>query len=219
MTQLAGSAGAVPPPGAPGPLRRAIAVASLALVLVLSMLAMREVSIGRDAVAAADAASARSDWPEAIAQARAAAEALAPASPWPERGLRRLEAIGHDAEARGDDATALLAYGAMRTASLETRALGSRGYFWRAAAQEGLARVAASSKALPRPRAGAALDALRNDSSPSVLRLAALALSAAATLVALARLALGPANPRTDRAAQGIAAASFAIYAAVTWMG
>ena len=78
---------------------------------------------------------------EAIAHARDAAEAVVPGSPWPARGVARLEAIGHDAEARGDERTAVLAYGAMRAAAMATRAplLGTDP--WRALADEGLARV------------------------------------------------------------------------------
>jgi hypothetical protein len=208
-----------PPPAGAGPFARAVALAALSAALVLTVLAIRQASIGRDAVAAADAASARSDWPEAVAQARTAAEAISPASPWPERGLRRLEAIAHDAEARGDDATALLAYGAMRTATLETRAAGSTGDRWRRAADEGVARVAASSKAMPRARPAVVADALRGDASPSIARITALALSAAATLAALARLAFASGDPRVDRAARGVAAAGFAVYAAFAWMG
>ena len=175
------------------------------MALALGVLTAREFAVGRDAVAAADAAAAaKSDWREAIAQARIAAEALAPASPWPERGLRRLEAIGHDAEARGDDPTALLAYGAMRTAALETRAPGGRvrSDRWRHAAEEGLGRVAASSKDTPRSRAlrpsspsgpTAAVDARANGSGGVGLRDARRARGARAARVH-GRLAAGRAD-------------------------
>ena len=107
-------------------LARLAALAALVVVAAVAVLTAREIATGQSEVAAADAAAARSDWGEAIVHARAAAEALVPGSPWPERGWERLEAVGHDAEARGDDATALLAYGAMRAAALTTRAPGSR---------------------------------------------------------------------------------------------
>jgi hypothetical protein len=194
--------------------RRALLLSLLAVLTVLTVLGAREVALGREAVAAADAAAARSDWREAVAQARAAAEAVAPGSPWPERGLRRLEAIGHDAEARGDDPIALLAYGAMRTAALETRAPGGWSDRWRQTAEAGLGRVATASKAVPRPRPATMLDALRRDDAPSSWRLLALSLSAAATLSALAALVWVDTASRLGRAAQGVAAAGFLLYAA-----
>jgi hypothetical protein len=191
---------------------------ALAAVAALSVLSVREEAVGRAAVAAADTAAARADWREAVAQARSAAEALAPGSPWPERGLRRLEAIGHDAEARGDDPIALLAYGAMRTAALETKAPGGWSDRWRLAAEEGLTRVAQASKDTPRPRAQAMAEALRSDASPSAWRLAALSLSACVTLGALVALALSDGRSRLERAAQGIATAGFLVYAMALWM-
>jgi hypothetical protein len=199
--------------------RRAVALGALVTATALTVLTFRELAIGREAVAAADAAAARSDWREAISQARTAAEALAPTSPWPERGLRRLEAVGHDAEARGDDAIALLAYGAMRTAALETRAPGTWSDRWRQTAEEGLERVATASKDVPRPRPGTVLAALRAEDAPSPWRLAALSLSAAATLGALAALALIGSPWRLERAARGVAVAGFVTYTVVLWMG
>jgi hypothetical protein len=117
----------------------------LAVVVVLAVVgvaAAREVSTGATALAAADADAARGDWPEAIGHARAAAEAVAPASPWPERGFRRLEAIGRDATARGDESTARLAYAAMRTAALQGRSPWSDHADWEDRAQQGLSRLA-----------------------------------------------------------------------------
>jgi hypothetical protein len=174
--------------------RRAAALAALVVVSVAGILSAREAAIGRSEATAADAAAMQSDWPGAIAHARAAAEAFVPGSPWPERGRLRLEAIAHDAEARGDDATALLAYGAMRAAAMATRAPGSGSARWRATAEEGLARVAAmrtdASGARP-PRARgqteteaerATLDALRDDDTPSTWTLALLGCTTAALL-------------------------------------
>ena len=111
---------------------------------VVAVAAAREASIGRTEDAAAAIAADKADWPAAIAHARAAAEAAAPASPWPEAGLRRLDTIGHDAAARGDEQTALLAYGAMRTAVLATSSPWSDREPWRTRAEDGLARVAAA---------------------------------------------------------------------------
>ena len=110
--------------GAPSPVRTVRSAGALAVRVVVSVLAitaLRESATSRAEALAADAAAATSDWPEAIAHARAAAEAYVPGSPWSEHALRKLAALGHDAEARGDDADALLAYGAMRTAALGTR--------------------------------------------------------------------------------------------------
>ena len=114
------------------------------LAVVLSVVVARETSIGENEVAAADKDVAKGNWPAAIAHARSAAEALTPTSPWPERGLRRLESIGRDAAARGDESTARLAYASMRTAALETRSLGSDRSDWVARADEGLSRLAAT---------------------------------------------------------------------------
>src|SRR4029077_2328210 len=105
-------------------------LALLVTTSVLAVAAARERSIAEREAAAADAAAARSDWLEAVGHARAAAEAMLPGSPWPDQGFRRLEATGHDAEARGDLETALLAYGAMRTASLATRSILARNDAW-----------------------------------------------------------------------------------------
>lgn len=201
-------------------LARATGIAALSVASVLGIATTRELSVGRDAVAAADAAAARSDWPEAIGRARAAAEALVPGSPWPERGLRRLQAIGHDAEARGDDATALLAYGAMRTSALETRAVGSKSARWRLAAEEGLARVGASSKdaTVPRGSTESMLAALRDDAAPATASLAVLAASAIAMIAGLGLVAVVGIRGRGSRLARGVAAAGFVAYAIVMVM-
>ncbi|HEY8040184.1 MAG TPA: hypothetical protein VIF15_10345 [Polyangiaceae bacterium] len=195
---------------------RAAALAAAAVVAVVATVTVRELSIGRDEVTLADAAAAKSDWPEAIGHARAAAEALVPGSPWPERGRQRLDAIGHDAEARGDDDTALLAYGAMRTAALATRAPGSSSDRWKAKAEEGLARVASSRKdvAALHITSESMLDALRAEEPPPTWMLTLLAASAAAMLGGLARLAW-VADPRTARVAQLVAGVGLLAYAIV----
>jgi hypothetical protein len=118
-------------------------LAALVIAGVLGTAGARETSAGATELAAADAAAARGDWVDAIAHARAAAEAAAPASPWPERGFRRLESIGDDATARGDEPTARLAFAAMRTAALETRLPWSDRPEWADRAALGLSRLAA----------------------------------------------------------------------------
>jgi hypothetical protein len=198
-------------------LARAALLAALVVVCVVALAMTRELSIGREEVAAADAAAARSDWPEAIAHGRAAAEALVPGSPWPERGLRRLQAIGHDAEARGDDATALLAYGAIRSAALATRAPGGVGAHWYVAAEDGLARVAAE-----RNSAGEAgvkvesmLALLHRNELPATWTLAALAGSVLAMLGGLTCLAWRSEDAFWMRIGQIAAAMGFGGYAIV----
>lgn len=198
------------------PRARTVAGAAIGVVVLAASLTAREVSVGRDEVTMADAAAAKSDWPLSIAHARGAAEAWIPGSPWPERGWQRLEAIGHDAEARGDDETALLAYGAMRTAAFATRGPLSGWEARRVKADEGLARVAAALRdpAGPRASVDSMLDALRSDDPPSPWRLFTLAAAAIALLAGLARLAwLGPAASQA-RVAQAVTAAGLIAYAA-----
>lgn len=196
---------------------RLLTITALVVVAVLAIVTVREWGMGRAEVASCDAAVQKSDWPEAIGHARAAAEAFVPGSPWPEQGWRRLEAIGHDAEARGDDETALLAYGAMRAAALATRAPGSGWAARRAQAEEALARVAAAGRdpTGPHVTSDAMLETLRNQAPPPPWLLMALAASAIATLGALARLAwLGDAAAKA-RVTQGVAAVGFVAYALV----
>jgi hypothetical protein len=123
---------------------RVLILLASVVVSVLGVAAAREVSTGATALAAADADASKGEWPEAIAHARAAAEAVAPGSPWPDRGFRRLESIGHDATARGDESTARLAYAAMRTAALQARSLWSDHADWSDRAEEGLSRLASA---------------------------------------------------------------------------
>lgn len=196
---------------------RAATVAAMVVVAVVAILTVRQVAIGRAEVAMADAATSKSDWAEAIAHARAAAEAMAPGSPWPERGWLRLEAIGHDAEARGDDETALLAYGAMRAAALATKGPGAGWQRRRKQADEGLARVTASRRdpTGPRVTGDSMLDALRIEDTAPTWLLLALAAAAAAMIGGLGRLAwLGP-DAAHARLAQAVAAAGFVGYALV----
>jgi hypothetical protein len=195
---------------------RGLSLALLVVATVVAIVTWREWTTGREEVTAADAAAERSDWVEAITHARAAAEALAPGSPWPRRGWLRLEAVGHDAEARGDDATALAAYSAMRTAALATRAIGSGSGPWQAKADEGLARVAGSQRTLgPHVSSDSMLEALRAGETPSVGKLAALSLASIAVLGGLGWLVLLGEDGRKARLAQSMAAAGFVLYAVV----
>jgi hypothetical protein len=197
---------------------RVAALAALLAVVVLAIGTARQLQTGAVQVGLADAAAGKSDWPMAIAHARAAAEALAPGSPWPERGWLRLEAMGHDAEARGDDETALLAYGAMRAAAMATRVPLSGWARRRAQAEEGLARVAASERSPTGQHltADAMLDALHESEPPATWLLCALAASALAMVGGLGRLAWVGREASGARVAQAIAAAGLLSYAALT---
>ncbi len=197
---------------------RAAAAAALLLVAVVAIVTVRQLQTGRAEVDLADAAAHKSDWPMAIAHARAAAEALVPGSPWPERGWQRLEAIGHDAEARGDDETALLDYGAMRAAAMATRGPLCDWARRRAQADEGLARVAASERSPGGQRVAAdtMLDALREGEPPATWLLCTLAAAALAMVGGLGRLAWLGHDGSGARAAQVVAALGLLAYAAVT---
>jgi hypothetical protein len=94
----------------------AAVVALAALVFVAAWIA--RVSEGRRAIQGSDAAFARGDRVEAIVLARAAAEARCPSCSAPQTGCLRLERIAKDAEARGDDANAVAAWRAIRSATL-----------------------------------------------------------------------------------------------------
>jgi hypothetical protein len=171
--------------------RRAAVLALLVAASVVAIATAREASIGKTEVAAADAAAANSDWFQAIAHARAAAEAVAPGSSWPEQGLRRLEALGRDAEARGDLETALVAYGAMRTGSLATGSPWAAAGDWRARAEDGLARAAAARPEVTGPHvsAQAVLEDLQRAKAPPGADFTVLCVSAVATVAGLAWLA------------------------------
>ena len=101
------------------PARRAYAALALALLVVVVAWVARRFE-GERARAASDAAWMRSDRAEAILHARAAAMARCPGCSAPDQGYGRLHAIAKDAEARGDDVTAVTAWRAIRSATLAT---------------------------------------------------------------------------------------------------
>jgi hypothetical protein len=197
---------------------RVAALVALLVIVVVAIATVRQMLTGRAEVDLADAAAQKSDWPMAIAHARAAAEALAPGSPWPERGWLRLEAIGHDAEARGDDETALQAYGAMRAAAMATRGPFSASARRRAHGEEGLARVATSERgpAGQHPTAESMLDALHEGEPPATGLLCALSAAALAMVGGLGRLAWLGQDASRARVTQLVAAAGLLAYAAVS---
>ncbi len=193
-----------------------VALAALVLTSVIAVAAFREMALGKAEMAAAEEAVVRSDWPEAVWHARAAAEAFVPGSPWPERAMLRLQTIAHEAAIRGDRNVALLAYGALRTASLATRAPGATDVRWRLLAEDGLAQLAASPDAPQALESASAMRAdLENAGLPSVWTFAALSVSVLTILVGLARLAVVAWLSPQALAAKVLVAAGFAMYAAV----
>lgn len=154
-------------------------LAALPLLVVIALLVVataRENATGRSEMEQAGRAAAAADWMLAITNARAAAEAVAPGSPWPERARILLDTMGREAEARGDESTALLAYGALRAAALATRVTGWTSALWRDKAEEGLARVAAASRdpSAPHVTAEAMRQALRENDPPPARHVALL---------------------------------------------
>jgi hypothetical protein len=121
-----------------------VSVVLAVLIAVVTVASFREVALGKEEFAAADEAATRAAWPEAIWHARSAAESYVPGSPWPELALRKLDAIGREAAVRGDRSTALLAFGAVRTAALTTRFPGHSNALWCSLADDALVRLAAS---------------------------------------------------------------------------
>jgi len=106
------------------PWRRGLSAVALALVVLIAAWTSR-VAEGRRSLEACDAATKRGDHVEAIVFARAAAEARCPWCDAPELGYARLYAIAKEAEGRGDDATAVAAWRAVRAAALGTSVLGT----------------------------------------------------------------------------------------------
>ena len=104
--------------------RRGLWAVAFALVVVIVAWTGR-VSEGRRSIEACDAAMKRADHVEAIVFARAAAEARCPWCTAPELGYARLYAIAKDGESRGDDATAVAAWRAVRAAALGTSVTGT----------------------------------------------------------------------------------------------
>lgn len=97
-----------------------IALVTLVTLVTLGVAWMGRISEGRRALADADAALSRNDVAEAILSSRIAAEARCPGCTAPEAGFAKLEKIARDAEARGDDASAVAAWRATRAALLAT---------------------------------------------------------------------------------------------------
>jgi hypothetical protein len=205
------------------PLARAAAVGCFVALVALSVLAAREVAIGRTHLKGADDDATRGDWAGAIAHLRAAAQARAPGSPWPERAAARLEDLARAAEMRGDDDTALVAYGALRAAALSTRTIGSSRTSWRHEAEEGVARIAdrrqaASGAHDAHERAASVRETLQREDIPPMWRLAAMTCALLSMVGGLSRVACGGQGRGGAGTAGAIALAGLVVYAAVLLM-
>jgi len=121
--------------------------ASLALmfvVLALGAMTFRVVRDGEAALAESDAAFHQGDLANAVIHARRAAIAYAPGAPHTRAALARLRAVAVGSEGVGDVGSARLAWGAIRAAAVETRALMEPYATERAEADQALARLSAA---------------------------------------------------------------------------
>jgi hypothetical protein len=195
--------------------RRIFAIAALVILVLGSAMTARRLE-GDRALAASQAAVARSDFVEAIVQARVAAAAHCAFCPASELGYARLYAIAKDAESRADDRTAVAAWRAVRASTLATTVL-DRESARRQRADQEIARLehridlaAAAAGAAPSPAASeerlrAAL--AHDDTAPPTLYLV-LAIAAALFLTGARRTLRRGAPQDIALAASGIALAT-----------
>jgi hypothetical protein len=113
------------------------------LVLALGVMTFRVVRDGEAALAESDAAFQRGDLSNAVLFARRAAIAYAPGAPHTRAALARLRAVAVGSEGVGDAASARLAWGAIRSAAVETRSLTEPYAAEREEADQALARLTA----------------------------------------------------------------------------
>jgi hypothetical protein len=169
------------------------ALAGVVLGAVTLTAVLREAALSRDEMAAAEGAASQSAWEEAIGHTRAAAEAATPGSAGAEQALQRLAGMGRDAAVRGDRKVALLAYGAMRTVALATRAPGVSNVTWQSVAENGLGQLATSGPGVAPARSAERSSAMHADlgtpSLPATWVLATLSLAALAILAGLSSIA------------------------------
>jgi len=104
-----------------GSVLRGAALALTLCVLVLGVLTVHTVLEGQSELEQSKAAFDRDELGDAIQHARRAAGYYAPGAPHVDAAYTRLRAIAFGSEARGDTTTARLAWGAVRSAALETR--------------------------------------------------------------------------------------------------
>ena len=122
-----------------------VALALLASVILLSALTARVVTEGERHLAESDGAFDRGDLRESILHARSAAILYAPGAPHVAAAYARLEAIAIGAEASGQPEIARQAWGAVRSAAIETRHVVDPHRADLARANASLARLAAAS--------------------------------------------------------------------------
>jgi hypothetical protein len=104
-------------------MKRTAASAVLFLCFGLSVMIMRVLWDGRQALVAGDEALTKGDVPGAITGWRRAARWYAPGAPHVRAAYLRLEELAQAAEAQGDDEVALEAWRAIRSSSLSTRSV------------------------------------------------------------------------------------------------
>jgi hypothetical protein len=100
-------------------LRRAVQLLLLGVFFV-GLITAREIQRGERALRASDEAFHRGDLETSVLHARTGAVAYAPGAPHVDAAYQRLEAIARGAEAEGRHALARTAWGAVRSAALQT---------------------------------------------------------------------------------------------------
>jgi hypothetical protein len=136
--------------------KRALVVAAIAVVVVVAAAATRAVWAGGRALDDGDAALARGDHDEAIASWRRAARWYVPVVGASADAFARLARLAAEAEARGEVATARLAWQAVRGAAISIRGATAPFDDRRREADAHLARLLAAD---PNPGAGATVEA------------------------------------------------------------
>lgn len=186
-------------------MRRAAELATLVLAAVLLVGWVVQRAEGNAAADAADAARARGDRVETIVQARRAAMARCPGCAGPARGYRTLEQVAREAEGKGDDASAVAAWQAIRASTLATVVLDPESTR-RSQADTQIARLehrldmagaAAGGQAAPAATETRLQTALATPTLPSTALFVVLALGAAVfALGAIRFVRTKPASPR-----------------------
>ena len=124
-------------------LARHVSLALTLVVLTLGVMTFRVVRDGEAALAESDAAFHRGDLANAVLFARRAAISYAPGAPHTRAALARLRAVAVGSEGVGDVGSARLAWGAIRSAAVETRSLTEPYADERREADQALARLSA----------------------------------------------------------------------------
>ncbi len=168
-------------------LRRLSLVLALG-VLVVGVLTARAVIEGQSELERSKAAFDEGKLADAVLHARRAAVAYAPGAPHVALAYDRLRVIARGSEAAGDPQTARLAWGAIRSAAIETRHVLSPREAEREEAERQLARLAA--EAHPAPPSAAARRPDSGASAPQPFWAGTLALGFALLLAGLAFISL-----------------------------